>query len=286
MSRAPYNSGIAQDLLNTLHYKEHPQFDKFIFDAAYELESLMELSSNPREDYEAVLDGMEALIALLEDLTPEVTPEKYFDMMGFGHFKECYAFSPHIVLKFCAERNPTKEEEQIPLDAFNNDMDEMFVPTRYLELPRYIESATLEKDDDDAEVYDEDNGGWCENPEWHDNTILTHICFQLITDIVPEDDGERDAEFLTNPKYWAETCADCGIPPEETPDAWQGLAGACRIWVTALIERRGLDYVRKFAEFCFEYHVWDLHADNVGFIRSYNPQLPLAMPVVLDWMSK
>lgn len=286
MGRAPYDSGIAQDLLKALNHKQYPMLDTFIFNAAYELESLMELSPNPREDYDAVLDGLQSLIDLLSDLRPEVTPEDYFEMLGYGHFKECYDFSPHIVLKFCAERNPTKEEEQIPLDAFNNDLDEMFVPSRYLELPRELESATLEKDDDDQEVYDEDTGGWCENPEWHDNTVLTHICFQVAVKPVPQEEEGRDDEFLINPKYWAETCLDCGIPPEETPEAWRGLGGACRNWVAVLIERRGLDYARTFAQFCDEYHVWDLHADNVGYIPSYDPCLPLAMPVVLDWMSK
>lgn len=281
MSRAPYDSGIAQDLLTDLNYKQYPMLDKFIFDCAYELESLMELSSNPHEDYEAVLDGLQALIDLLEDMSPELTPEKYFEMMSYGHFKECYKFSPHIVLKFCAERNPTQEEAQILLDAFNEDFDEMFVPSRYVDLPRHIESAALEKDDDDAEFYNEDEGKWEEDPRWHDNSILTAVCFQIKVSGISESAPGREEEFLIHPKYWPETCLDCGIPAGEDVEPWKGLGGACRMWVTTLIERRGLDYARRFAQFCTEYHIWDLHADNVGFI----PGELVSMPIILDWMS-
>lgn len=285
MSRAPYNSGIAQALLEDLDYKQYPSdIRDFVFGAAYDLEALMEHLKDPDSEYTTVLDSLENLITMLQDLEPEMTPEKYFEMLGYGHFKECYYFSPSIVMKLCAERNPTKEEAQILLDAYNNDFDEMFVPSFYAPLPRHLESAKLEKDDDDQEVYDEDNGGWCENPDWHDNSVLTEVCFQLRVAGISQSAPGRDDEFLASPKYWADTLLETCLPSTESPDDWKGLNNACRMWVQSLIERRGVDYARGFAQFCEEFHIWDLHADNVGF-RDPDLESPVAMPIILDWMS-
>lgn len=275
---------LAADLMAARHVKcALPSMEEFINSMACALERLAYTRTDPREDFDDMVSALESMTHLLNDLEPETTPEKYFEMESFGHFKECYYLSPHFVLKFCAERNPTYEEEKLLLDAFNNDFDALFCPSEYLELPRHIESATLEKDDDDQEVYDEDQGGWVDNPEWHDNTVLTHICIQPRVRI-HGDDEEGASEFGVTDYFWPSSAAALGISPEECRDPWKGLAGACLPWVHNVVETYGLEVALGLSEFCLDYHVWDLHSENVG----YTPAAAgtIEKPIILDWMSR
>lgn len=272
------------DLLNARHTAWSTiQTENFICAVAEALARMSRNLPDPSTDFNEMVNALDNLALLLNNTDPNVTPEDYFDLENFGHFKECYSISPHFVLKFCAERNPTREERKLLQDAKENGMDHMFVPSEYIELPRHIESSNLEKDDDESEAYDEELHEWGPNPEWHDNTLFTHICIQAQVHPLGYDEDGFVPEVAVHHR-WDETRESLSLPPEEKPIDWEGLSGCAIPWVKSVINTYGLDFTKQFAAFCAEYHVWDLHADNVGYT------LPAAggksLPVILDWLSR
>ena len=52
-------------------------------------------------------------------------------------------------------------------------------------------------------------------------------------------------------------------------------------WLKSIVENYGKEFFEKFAIFCDDWHIWDLHEDNIGFSRT--PEVEL--PIILDWMS-
>lgn len=52
-------------------------------------------------------------------------------------------------------------------------------------------------------------------------------------------------------------------------------------WLKSLAENYGTEIFERFAIFCDDWHIWDLHEDNIGFLRT--PEVEL--PIILDWMS-
>lgn len=250
--------------------------------------------NTPDNEYLTLADGIHSL-GILEDTPGAPSPENYFELEGFGHFKECYYLSPNFVIKFCAERNPTTEEAKLLSDAYENGFEDLFLPSKYHELPFPLTSDNLEKEDEDQEVYDEDRGGWVENPEWHDDTVLTHICIQpraisaerFYADPLSENVYDKivDAECNCGSKNaWETTRVDLGLPADTDYRDYRGINGLCKVWALDFIKAFGVSRLKLFAQFCKEFHVWDLHSENVGYT------LPGAdgtrYPIILDWMSR
>lgn len=52
-------------------------------------------------------------------------------------------------------------------------------------------------------------------------------------------------------------------------------------WLKSLAENYGAETFERFAIFCDDWHIWDLHNENIGFSRT--PEVEL--PIILDWMS-
>nr|DAV01757.1 MAG TPA: hypothetical protein [Caudoviricetes sp.] len=52
-------------------------------------------------------------------------------------------------------------------------------------------------------------------------------------------------------------------------------------WLKSIVENYSKEFFEKFAIFCDDWHIWDLHEDNIGFLRT--PEVEL--PIILDWMS-
>ena len=52
-------------------------------------------------------------------------------------------------------------------------------------------------------------------------------------------------------------------------------------WLKSIVENYSKEFLEKFAIFCDDWHIWDLHEDNIGFLRT--PEVEL--PIILDWMS-
>lgn len=228
-------------------------------------------------------DGLNNLAALLADKTCP-SPSKYFFLEGLGHFKECFTLSPHFVIKFCATRNATEDEENLYCAAVNEGFEHVFVPTVYVPLPKLIPSSELEKDDDEWEVYNEDEGSWEMNPDWVDDSDFNYICIQLrVTPLCDNDDPDNDTVFSAAPNEslaWGRTKEYLSLDDSlRAPLA--GLKGTALPWVKAYLTHYGTPALQQLAQFFADHDVWDLHSENVGFISGTIPT-----PVILDWMSR
>lgn len=281
-----------EELMNKVNVNQFSDSTRrLLMDIITDMSGLLDRWPGLEDETTTIVDGLTNL-GTLQDTPGTPSPEDLFEIMGFGHFKECYYFSPSFVIKFCAERNPTTDEEKALGDAFANGFDDLFLPTKYYELPHPLTSENLERDDDDEEVYDEEAGTWIDNPEWHDNTILTHVSIQPKVTLASHKYAEldnaynksADAECLTSKTGWEVTRISLGLPFNADRYDYLGLNGVCLVWALDFVRVYGVARLKLFAKFCEEYHIWDLHSENVGYT------LPgadgTAYPVILDWMSR
>ena len=285
-----------QELLNAIHIDQYTQPTQSLLDSiTTDLEGYLDRWNGLSEELHIIINSLINL-GTLSDIPDQPSPEDFFDLTGFGHFKECYDFSPSFIIKFCAERNPTTDEAKALEDAFANGMDDIFLPTKYYPLPYPLYANNLERDDEEAEIYDESTGNWIENPEWHDNTVLTAVCIQpkVVSAERYYADEDSDypydklagAEFMSSSsdKTWDSSRDALDIPLSDDRYEWRGLNGACLVWLMDFKKLYGLSRLKQFAKFCEEFHIWDLHSENVGYT------LPgadgIEYPIILDWMSR
>lgn len=234
-------------------------------------------------------DACDALLALanLLDNTNKTVEDNIEDYLGepiaFGSFKECYPWTSQYVIKFCAIRNPTLDEQSVLLNAHTHSCAHFFVPSFYIQLPRPIDSQLLDKDDDDAEIYDADVGRWVPAPDWQDNSALTYICIQ--PRIAPLGDSDENAHAFSNhEKDWPQMVNLIPQLQGEDPKAWYKLAGTCLNWLVDFAHYYGRAGLASLRDFCETFGIWDLHAENVGhLIPSISGR---AAPIILDWMSR
>lgn len=230
-------------------------------------------------------DALQALANLI-DHSPEVEDniEDYLgETIGVGSFKECYNWTPQYVIKFCAKRNPTLDEQSILLRAAEHGVSQFFIPSFYIQLPRLIDSQFLDKDDDDSEIYDPDTHKWTPNPDWEDNTAFTHICIQ--PRVKPLGDTEENArQFSIHEKDLKRMVEAIPVLQFEDPQDWHALAGTCLNWLADFAHYYGITGLTALRDFAETFGIWDLHSENVGnLIPSVAGR---GAPIILDWMSR
>lgn len=231
-------------------------------------------------------DALQALANLIDGIKPgsENTIETYLgEPIAFGSFKECYPWTSQYVIKFCAVRNPTLNEQSILLSAAEHNARHFFVPSFYIQLPHQIESQYLDKDDDDAEVYDSDTHTWVPFPDWEDDSLLTHICIQ--PKVAPLGDTDDNAHaFSVHEKDWPRMMERIPQLQGENPKSWYVLAGTCLNWLADFAHYYGRAGLTSLRDFCETFGIWDLHGENTGhLIPSVSGR---AAPIILDWMSR
>lgn len=237
------------------------------------------------EPYVDAQDALQALAHLIDNTSP--AGDNIEDHLGtpisFGAFKEVYEWTDKYVIKFCAERNPTLEEQTTLFRAEEHNTSHFFVPSVYLQLPRAVDSLLLDKEDDDEMTYDSETHSWTPNPDWVDNTRLVYICIQ--PRIAPLPDTDQTAhQFSNHEGDWRDMVAAIPQLAGEERREWYILAGTCLEWLADFAHyygKAGLVALRDFAE---TFGIWDLHAENVGnLIPSVSGR---GAPVILDWMSR
>lgn len=231
-------------------------------------------------------DALQALANLIDNTrhTGEDDIELYFgEPIAHGSFKECYDLTPEYIIKFCAMRNPTLDEQSILVSAAEHNMKHFFVPSFYIQLPRAIDSKYLDKDDDDAEVYDPDTHQWTPNLDWVDNSQFTYICIQ--PRVEPLGDSEENAvQFHIAPHLWRDMFDAIPELRNENLNDWAALDGACLNWLADFGYYYGLTGLERLRDFCETFGIWDLHAENTcHLIPSVSGR---AAPAILDWMSR
>lgn len=232
-----------------------------------------------------VLDALQALTDCINNVPAlETNVEDYFGTpIAFGSFKECYPWTSQYVIKFCAKRNPTLDEQSVLMRAAEHSVSHFFIPSFYIQLPRPLESQNLDKDDDDSELYDPDTHQWSPNSEWEDNSVFTHICIQ--PRVAPLGDSEDNSrQFSNHEKDWGRMVRCIPQLVGEDREDWFILSGTCLNWLIDFAHYYGKTGLVTLRDFCETFGIWDLHSENVGnLIPSISGR---AAPIILDWMSR
>lgn len=232
-----------------------------------------------------ILDALQALTNCINNVPAlETNVEDYFGTpIAFGSFKECYPWTSQYVIKFCAKRNPTLDEQSVLMRAAEHSVSHFFIPSFYIQLPRPLESQNLDKDDDDSELYDPDTHQWSPNSEWEDNSVFTHICIQ--PRVAPLGDSEDNSrQFSNHEKDWGRMVRRIPQLVGEDREDWFILSGTCLNWLIDFAHYYGKTGLVTLRDFCETFGIWDLHSENVGnLIPSISGR---AAPIILDWMSR
>lgn len=196
-------------------------------------------------------------------------PADTFHCFSCGSFKEAYHASDDIVMKFCSCENDTEAEAALLNDAAEAGFEDLFVPTYFHKLP--IPMAIHELDDTNSEryYYDSYKQTWVHNPECGDFE-LTYMEIQPL--VTPA--STISCKILPW-RYKEETVL--GIPTETVRDV-----GIYNLkWLGAFVDVYGAERFMKFADFCGEHLIRDLHDGNIGFMRKGEVEIP----IILDWLS-
>lgn len=196
-------------------------------------------------------------------------PGEVFNCFSCGAFKEAYHASDSIVVKFCSTDNETKKEQALLAAAEEADILELFVPTFFHQLPINLSVTQLDDSNSSRYYYNYNYHTWNRNPNV-ENFELNYLEIQpLVIPAAYRVDCENIRDF------------------KETPIPNIPMAVIRRIptinltWLKSLAENYGAETFERFAIFCDDWHIWDLHNENIGFLRT--PEVEL--PIILDWMS-
>lgn len=201
-------------------------------------------------------------------------PEKYFDFVGHGAYKECYETGiPGWVVKFAAVSNPTGAERQLLEAAKDYGVDRLFCASHYIDLPVYLDSRYLDcnecgectwcnddSDDRDPEYTEPMNVAILQPfVDQQDDTSYTYLSY------VPE-------AYETNPVRYS---SGAPVPLESI----SRLDISSHDWVQGIVDFYGDVMLSNFLMFSRDFTLNDLHDKNIGYI--FNTKVP----VLLDWMS-
>lgn len=143
------------------------------------------------------------------------------------------------MVKFCSIDNETKREQALLAAAEETNILELFVPTFFHQLPVNLPVTQLDDTNSSRYTYDSHYHTWCQNPDIE--------AFEL--------------NYL-----------------EIQPIVVRRIPTRNLTWLKSIVENYGKEFFEKFAIFCDDWHIWDLH---IGFLRT--PEVEL--PIILDWMS-
>lgn len=175
-------------------------------------------------------------------------PGEVFGCFSCGAFKEAYHASDSIVVKFCSTDNETKREQALLAAAKEANILELFVPTFFHQLPVNLPVTQL-----DIEAFE-----------------LNYLEIQPI--VVPA------SHVAYENIGWDEQGE---VIPGISMTVIRRIPTRNLTWLKSIVENYSKEFFEKFAIFCDDWHIWDLHEDNIGFLRT--PEVEL--PIILDWMS-
>lgn len=196
-------------------------------------------------------------------------PGEVFECFSCGAFKEAYHASDSIVVKFCSIDNETEKEQNLLVAAEDAGLLNLFVPTIFHELPCKLPITHLDDSNSPRYYYNFDCHTWNRNPNVEDFE-LNYLEIQPL--VVPA----SHIAYETIP--WNEQNE---VIPGISMTVVRRIPTDNLTWLKSLAENYGTETFERFAIFCDDWHIWDLHKDNIGFLRT--PEVEF--PVILDWMS-
>lgn len=253
----------------------------FIREVANQFQSCLYIEYTPHDeiDWDGIVNTLGNLGLWLED-EPYVTPDYYFGLAAYGHFKETYNVSRHYVMKLCTRRNPTSEEKALLDRAADAELSEFFAPTLFFNLPVTRVPAVLEEEDPDDVEYNPIDHCWELREDYEPDNTICAVEFQPVIDIYLPYDNADWTEFNV---YDKESPLYSKYPTLDRSDV-RGLDGAAERFVMDFAAYYGLTALIALSDFCLEYHVTDLHEANVGTLALYDGDA--LRPVILDWLSR
>lgn len=202
-------------------------------------------------------------------LEGNIAPGDRFDCFSCGAFKEAYRASDSIVVKFCSIDNETDKEQNLLTAAEDAGLLHLFVPTIFHELPCKLPITQLNDSNSFRYYYNYDYHTWNRNPNTEDFE-LNYLEIQPL--VIPSSHTACETIF------WDEQDE---IIPGIPIAIIRRIPTTNLTWLKSIVENYGEEFFKKFAIFCDDWHIWDLHEDNIGFLRT--PEVEL--PIILDWMS-
>lgn len=196
-------------------------------------------------------------------------PGEVFNCFSCGAFKEAYHASDSIVVKFCSTDNETKKEQALLAAAKEADILELFVPTFFHQLPVNLSVTQLDDSNFSRYYYNYNYHTWNRNLNIEDFE-LNYLEIQPL--VIPS------SHITYETTSWnKQDEIILGVPITVV----RRIPTANLTWLKSLVENYGIDTFKRFAIFCDDWHIWDLHNDNIGFLRTREVELP----IILDWMS-
>lgn len=196
-------------------------------------------------------------------------PGEVFNCFSCGAFKEAYHASDSIVVKFCSTDNETKREQALLAAAKEANILELFVPTFFHQLPVNLPITQLDDTNSSRYTYDYHYHTWRRNPDI-EAFELNYLEIQPI--VVPA------SHVAYENIGWDEQGE---VIPGISMTVVRRIPTRNLTWLKSIVENYSKEFFEKFAIFCDDWHIWDLHEDNIGFLRT--PEVEL--PIILDWMS-
>lgn len=196
-------------------------------------------------------------------------PGEVFNCFSCGAFKEAYHASDSIVVKFCSTDNETKREQALLAAAKEANILELFVPTFFHQLPVNLPVTQLDDTNSSRYTYDSHYHTWRQNPDI-EAFELNYLEIQPI--VVPA------SHVAYENIGWDEQGE---VIPGISMTVIRRIPTHNLTWLKSIVENYSKEFFEKFAIFCDDWHIWDLHEDNIGFLRT--PEVEL--PIILDWMS-
>ncbi len=195
-------------------------------------------------------------------LETDEAPANQFECFSCGAFKEAYHASDSVVMKFCSTDNPTEKEKKLLDDALDAGLQDLFVPTFFHRLPSNLWVTLLDDSNSSRFTYNSKYHDWVRDNDVEDFE-LNYLEIQPL--VVPA--THIKCEWIN----WEEKRLS---PAKRIPTS-------NRTWLQSIMDNYGEETLEKFADFCEDRQIWDLHNDNIGFLRTPEANLP----IILDWMS-
>lgn len=159
----------------------------------------------------------------------------------------------------------------VPADQQEKEADilELFVPTFFHQLPVNLSVTQLDDSNSSRYYYNYNYHTWIRNLNTEDFE-LNYLEIQPL--VIPS------FHITYETTSWnKQDEIILGVPITVV----RRIPTANLTWLKSLVENYGIDTFKRFAIFCDDWHIWDLHEDNIGFLRT--PEVEL--PIILDWMS-
>lgn len=200
-----------------------------------------------------------------------------WDIMAYGAYKECFALDQNWVIKFASECNRTSDEACLLNKAIDENLGDLFVETYFIPLTGFAPVLyNLEVDSSDNWTFDEQANTYVEiDPDYEPHE---HAAYCVIQRRI-----EKLASECTT--TWIHDLVEQQDPDTIFPGLPYNTIKQIPVgsfdWMDAVYKLFGAETMSRFARFCEEEGIYDLHTENIGYRRVDGERIP----VIIDWLS-